>query len=182
MEGISKFSGVQAIVDRAEELRRGGHIEEALEAIERCLRVDPIHSRALLVQCRILYQRGMLAQALRILKMLWELLDGDENITKIAEGLEERWQQPKPLMDHNFITETMADLQVRQGYLWDAMEIYRQLYTGVESEGLWAKILVLRDRLQKERDNTQDEQDEQDEQKERLEALNQWIKKQQRNA
>ena len=176
MGELSKFTGVQGIVDRAEELRREGYFQEALEAVERCLRVAPRHPRALLIQSRILYQGGMLAQSLRILKTLQELLDREEGIAKVTRELEERWQQPKPPMEHAFVTESMADLHMSQGYLWDAMEIYRQLYTGAKSVKLWTKILALWDRLQKESDPTQDEQ------KERLDALNQWIEKQQRDA
>jgi len=132
-------AGASDLVDQAENLRRGGRLQEALEIVERCLQENPRYPRALLLQSRILYQAGLVAQALRCLGSLAEILGRDEGLRKITQGLEGLWQEPKPQMDPAFVTETMAELHIRQGYLWEAMEIYRQLYLASAQEGLWQK-------------------------------------------
>jgi len=109
-------------------LRERGRLHEALEVAERCLRESPGHPRGLLLQSRILYLAGMYAQSLRVLGSLEQILGSEEGLRKIKEGLEGLWQDPKPKIDPAFVTETMAELHIKQGYLWEAMEIYRQLY------------------------------------------------------
>ncbi len=79
-------------------------------------------------------------------------------------------------MDPAFVTETMAELSLRQGYLWDAMEIYRHLYLVSAPEELWQKIICLRDRLEQEEDRKKDGGEE------RLEALKHWIESRQRDS
>ena len=173
----SRSSNPSKLVDRAESLRKEGRLLEALEAVEHCLQKSPGHPRGLLLHCRILYLAGRYAQALHVLDSLEGKLGKGEGLKKITEGLERLWQKPNPEIDPAFITETMADLHIRQGYLWEAMEIYRQLYLASEGkEPLWQKILGLRDRLgQEESQNTKEERA-----AERWEALNLWIKNQQR--
>ncbi len=173
----SQSSNPSKLVDRAESLRKEGRLLEALEAVEHCLQRSPGHPRGLLLHCRILYLAGRYAQALHVLDSLEDKLGKGESLKEITEGLERLWQKPNPETDPAFITETMADLHIRQGYLWEAMEIYRQLYLASEGkELLWQKILGLRDRLgQEESQKTKEERA-----AERWEALNRWIKNQQR--
>lgn len=170
----AQYSGALDLVDQAENLRRGGRRQEALEIVERCLNKNPKHPRGLLLQSRILFQAGMVAQALRCLGSLEEIMGQDEGLLKITRGLEGMWQEPKPQMDPAFVTETMAELHIRQGYLWEAMEIYQQLYLASAPEGLWQKVICLRDRLENERDTRKDGKDE------RVETLNRWIEDRQK--
>ncbi|MFQ5904243.1 MAG: hypothetical protein ACE5JO_11185 [Candidatus Binatia bacterium] len=80
-------------------------------------------------------------------------------------------------MDPAFVTESMAGVLVRQGYLLEAMEIYRQLFLASKGEKrLWEEILLLRDRL--EREGSRETQRESVAQK--LEVLDRWIQSQQR--
>ncbi len=170
------ISSPAELVDLAESLRLEGRLLDALETIERCLQKSPRHARGLLLYCRILYLAGRYAEALHVLSSLEGILGRDERLTKIAKGLEELWQKPDPKMDPAFVTETMAELHISQGYLWEAMEIYRQLYLASEDERqLWQKILDLRDRLGQEESRKAHEE----RATERLEALNHWINNQQ---
>ena len=163
---------VSELVDQAEELRREGRLEEALETVERCLEENPGHLRALLLQGRVLYQGGMVSQALRALDLLEELLGRDEALARITEGLKGLLQEPEPDVDPAFVTETMAELHIKQGYLWDAMEIYRHLWGVSPGDKLWEKILDLRQGLEKERFKTKEEK------VRRLAALDQWLARQ----
>ena len=170
------ISSPSELVDLAESLRLEGRLLDALKAIERCLQNNPRHARGLLLYCRILYLSRRYAEALHVLSSLEGILGRDEGLKKITEGLEELWQKPDPKMDPAFVTETMAELHISQGYLWEAMEIYRQIYLATKGEGqLWQKVLELRDRLELEESRkTQEEKA-----SERLEALNRWINSQQ---
>ena len=171
----SKNSGAPLRVDRAENLRREGLLQEALEVIKRCLHEYPGHPRATLVHGRILYQGGMFSQSLRVLGPMVKSLGENEGLRMIIQGLEALWEGPKPPMDPAFVTETMAELSLRQGYLWDAMEIYRQIYLISASDGLWQKIIRLKDRLERKEDRQKDGGEE------RVEALNHWIESRQRD-
>jgi tetratricopeptide (TPR) repeat protein len=172
----TQSSNPSELVDLAESLRQGGQLLEALETIERCLQKSPRHARGLLLYCRILYLSGRYAEALHVLSSLEEIVGRDEGFTKITKGLEELWQKPDPKLDPAFVTETMAELHISQGYLWEAMEIYRQIFLASEGqEQLWQKILDLRDRLDQEESGKA----EGERASERLESLNRWIKNQQ---
>ncbi len=173
----SRFSSASELADLAEKLREEGRLHEALEVVERCLKESPGHPRGLLLKSRILYLAGMYAQSLRALGSLEQILSGDEGLRKIKEGLEGLWQEPKPKIDPAFVTETMAELHIRQGYFWEAMEIYRQLYVVSPQGNLWQKILQLRSRLEPGVGDTQEGKVD-----ERLEALNRWIENQKRES
>ncbi len=173
----SRFSSASEFADLAEQLRQEGRLHEALEVVERCLKDSPGHPRGLLLQSRILYLAGMYAQSVRVLGSLEEILGSEEGLRQIKENLEGLWQEPKPKIDPAFVTETMAELHIKQGYLWEAMEIYRQLYVALPQGELWQKILQLRSRLEPGVGDTKEGRDD-----ERLEALNQWIDNQKRDS
>lgn len=165
------------LADLAESLRLEGRLGEALETVERCLEESPKHPRALLLRGRLLYQEGKVLEALEGLRLLDSVLGRDKGFRTLTEGLEQLWQRRNSQMDPAFATETMARLLVQQGYLLQAMEIYRQLLLASEGEKrLWEEILLLRDRL--EREGSREAQDERVAQE--LEALGRWIQKQQR--
>ena len=173
----SRFSSASEFADLAEQLRQEGRLHEALKVVERCLKESPGHPRGLLLQSRILYLAGMYAQSLRVLGSLEQILGSEEGMRMIKEGLDGLWQEPKPEIDHAFVTEAMAELHIKQGYLWQAMEIYRQLYVALPQGGLWQKILQLRSRLKPGVGDTLEGKVD-----ERLEALNRWIENQQRGS
>lgn len=165
------------LVDLAESLRLEGRSREALEALDRCLQESPKHPRALLLRGRLLYQEGSIPKALEGLRPLSSILDRDSGLKAITTGLEQLWDTRNSQMDPAFVTETMAGLLTEQGYLLEAMEIYRQLFLASEGEKqIWEKILLLRDRL--EREGSRETQKES--LAEELEALDRWIQKQQR--
>jgi len=172
METLS--SNPSDLADHAEELRRQGRLKEALEAVERSLRENPKHARSLLLLSRLLYQQGKVLQAREALRPLDTALDSDRGWKTIAASLEHLWQSRSSQMGV-FVTETMAGLLVQQGYLCEAIEIYRQLFLASEGENrLWNEILALRDRLEREGSGEMS--------KERIDqelaALDRWIKKQ----
>jgi tetratricopeptide (TPR) repeat protein len=176
---MKEHSRASDLSDLAESLRREGRLSEALEAVERCLQENQSHPRALLLRGRILYQANRYAQALETLGSLEGVLGSDEELENIMSGMNELLKAPSSKMNPAFITETMAELYIRQGYLWEATEIYRQLYLGSKREDrLWRRILDLRDRLQREK--SRDSQEERDAQ--RLEALNLWIENERRGS
>ncbi len=173
----SRFSSAADFADLAERLREEGRLQEALEVVERCLKDSPGHPRGLLLQSRILYLAGMYARSLQVLSALEQILGDEGGLKKIKEGLEGLWQEPKPKIDAAFVTETMAELHIKQGYFWEAMEIYRQLYTATRRGDLWQKILGLRSRLEQGV-----EEGDQGTAGDRLEALNRWIDNQKRES
>jgi tetratricopeptide (TPR) repeat protein len=165
------------LVDLAENLRLEGRSREALEALERCLQESPKHPRALLLRGRLLYQEGSIPKALEGLRPLNSILDRDSGLKTITTGLEQLWDIRNSQMDPAFVTETMARLLVQQGYLLEAIEIYRQLLlTSEEKKRIWEEILLLRDRLEGEGSRGM----ERERVVQELEALDHWIQKQQR--
>lgn len=165
------------LADLAEGLRQEGKLQEALAAVERCLQESPRHPRALLLRARLLYQEGKLLEALEVLRPLDSILGRDKRLKTITTGLDQLWQRRNSQMAPAFVTESMASLLAQQGYLLEAMEIYRQLYQVSEREKrLWEEILLLRDRL--EREGSRETEKERVAQE--LEALDRWIQKQQR--
>lgn len=162
------------LADLAEELRRQGQLQEAIEAVERSLKENPKHPRSLLLFSRLSYQQGKVPQAREALRSLDAVLGSDWGLKTIAASLEQLWQRRSSQMDA-FATETMAGLLVQQGYVCEAIEIYRQLLLASGGEDrLWDEILVLRDRLEREgsREMSRERIDRE------LEALDRWIKKQ----
>ena len=164
-------------MELAERLRQEGRHAEAFQAVERCLEQSPKHPPAILLFARLLYQEGKVLQALDALRPLDSILGQDGSIRTIAAGLDQLWQARSSQTDPAFVTETMAGLLVRQGYLLEAMEIYRRLFlvSGGEKQ-LWEKILILRERFGREGSR--------DTQKEKLarelESLDRWIQAQPR--
>jgi len=170
----SRSSSPSELADHAEELRRQGRLEEALEAVERSLKENPKHARSLLLLSRLLYQQGKVLQAREALRPLDTASDSDKGWKTIAASLEHLRQSRSSQM-RVFVTETMAGLLVQQGYLCEAIEIYRQLFLASGRENrLWNEILALRDCLEREGSGEMS--------KERigqeLAALDRWIKKQ----
>ncbi|MEK6601483.1 MAG: tetratricopeptide repeat protein [Candidatus Binatota bacterium] len=164
-------------MDLAESLRQQGRLGEALETVQDCLEEKPRQPRALLLRARLLYQEGRLPQAIESLRSLDFILGGDKAFSAMIAGMKQlrkaRSSEPGP----SFVTETMAQLLVEQGYHLEALDIYRRLYIGSEEkQRLWKEILLLRDRLEQEGSRAAP--------KERLvqelEALDRWMQGQQK--
>ena len=170
---MSGFFASLELNDLAETLRRRGRYPEALATVERGLKKNPANPRGLLIEGRILYQMGMMEQALAALRQLDSRVPESQELHWLTRGLEDLRRGPNPKAD-TFATETMAKLQIRQGYLWEAMEIYRQLYLSTPQQPLWTKILDLRKRLQESPGESQDSV-------ERFQALDQWIENEERS-
>lgn len=165
------------LADLAEKLRQEGKHAEALKTVECCLEQNPNHPRAILLLGRLLYQGGEPLRALAALRPLDFILGLDEALKTIAASLEQLWRERNSQTDPAFVTETMAGLLVEQGYLLEALEIYRQLLLASGGEKrLWERILSLRERL--------GQGGSRDAQKEKviqaLEVLDRWIQTQQR--
>lgn len=140
-----------ALVELAESLRQEGRHAEALKEVERCLEQNPNHPRAVLLRGRLLYQEGKIVQALETLRPLGSILGQDEGFQAITTSLERLWQESNVQTEPAFATETMAGLLAQQGYLLEAMEIYRQLFlVSGREERLWERILFLREQLARE--------------------------------
>lgn len=166
-----------ALVDLAENLRQERKHAEALKKVERCLEQNPKHPRAFLLRARILYQEGEILQALENLRPLGSILGHDEGFKAITTSLERLWQEKNVQTEPAFVTETLAGLLVEQGYLLEAMDIYRQLFSACGGEKqLWEKILSLRERLVRE--GSRDAQKEMV--AEHMEMLDRWIQTQKR--
>ena len=81
-------------------------------------------------------------------------------------------------VDTTFATETMGDLYLRQGYYWESLEIFRQLYLEATGDDrLWQRILNLRNHITREESRKIPGHS-----PERLESLNLWIQIQQRGS
>lgn len=170
-----------SLADLAQGLLQGKRLKEALESAQRCLRESPSHPRCLLLLSRILYQEGRYDQALEALRPLEPILGPDPGLQAIIRGLRQLQQMRRAQMDPNFLTETMAGLQVEQGYLVEAMEIYRHLFLSSpeeERQRLWEKILRLRDRLEGEGSREMPTKRVAQE----LEVLDCWIQKQEKGS
>jgi tetratricopeptide (TPR) repeat protein len=113
------------VLDTAERLRRRGELTAATSAVEEVLRETPAAARALLLKSRLLYQGGSLRGALDALREV-ESARGTGEFAELRlklEQLEDAARRRAP-----FVTESMARLSAEQGYLLEAMEIYRQLF------------------------------------------------------
>lgn len=165
------------LVELAERLRREGRRADAFQAVERCLGQNPNYPRAILLFARLLYQEGKVVQALDAIRPLRSLLGEDGTMRTIAAGLEQLWQERNSPADPSFVTETMAELLAQQGYLLEAMEIYRRLFLSSGGEKrLREKISLLRERLGREgsRDSRQEKLAQE------LEGWDHWLQGQQR--
>ena len=165
------------LVDQAEGLRQEGRPPEASKALERCLAQNPGHPRAVLLLGRLLYQEGKILQALQTLRPLESVLGRDEALKTIVASLEQLWRERISQTDPAFVTETMAGLLVEQGYLLEAVDIYRRLLLAAGREKrIWDKILLLKERLGQE--GSRDSQS--DKVAQELEVLDRWMKAQRR--
>lgn len=146
-----RSSGVSELVDLAEGLRQEGKYSEARKALERCLEQSPGHPRALLLLSRLQYQQGKLLEGLETLRTLESVLGRQESLAVIADGLEQLRQMRNLPPAPEFATQTMAELLVQQGYLLEAIDIYRRLFVSCGGEReVWEKILSLREQLRRE--------------------------------
>lgn len=168
---------VSELADNAESLRQEERCSEALKVIEDCLKENARHPRALLLLGRILYQDGKPLEALQVLRRLDSVLGMDEALKNLVVGVEQLCKEKNSRTDPAFMTETMATLLARQGYLIEALEIYRRLYLASARESrLWEEILQLRNLLEREGSRaTPGEKALQE-----LATLNQWIHNNQR--
>ncbi len=172
----SRSSG---LADLAESLRQEGRLNEAMETVERSLQENSNHVRSLLLRARILYQQGQILQALEGLRPLQSLLGEGRELKTIVNGLEQLSQKRISQTDPAFVTEPMARLLIQQGYLLQAIEIYRQLFLASEEKKvLWREILLLRERM--EREGSREIRKERLSQE--IEALDRWIEKHERGS
>jgi tetratricopeptide (TPR) repeat protein len=115
---------IAEVLDTAERLRRRGELTAAMSTVEEILR-ETSAPRALLLKSRLRYQSGNLRAALDALREV-ESFRGTREFAELRlklEQLEDDQRRRAP-----FVTESMARLSVQQGYLLEAMEIYRQLF------------------------------------------------------
>jgi tetratricopeptide (TPR) repeat protein len=132
------------LVEEAESMRGQGRLPEALEVAERFLRKNPDHPRALLLRSRVLYQLGRKAQALQSLHDLGRVI-GDDRVQPIVSAFEGLGGGAQSLSAPAFVTESMARLLTQQGYLLEALEIYRRLIeTGPEQQDWHDEIARLK--------------------------------------
>lgn len=113
------------VLDTAERLRRRGELTAALSAVDEVLREAPAAPRALLLKSRLLYQSGGLRGGLDALREV-ESVRGTREFAELRVNLEQLEDDQRRRAP--FVTESMARLSVEQGYLLEAMEIYRQLF------------------------------------------------------
>jgi tetratricopeptide (TPR) repeat protein len=123
---------VAEVLDTAERLRRRGEPAAAMSAVEEVLRETPGAPRALLLKSRLLYQNGSLRGALDALREV-ESLRGSREFAELRLKLEEFEDDQRRRAP--FVTESMARLSVEQGYLLEAMAIYRQLFEASPNRG-----------------------------------------------
>lgn len=175
----NEAAGVAELVDLAETLRQQGRLEEALQAVNRCLAINPRHARALLLLGRLLYQEGKISRAMEELHSLNAILAGDDGFQILTRGLGEILQKKNSQAEVPFATESMAQLLVGQGYHLEALKIYRQLYLASGAEArFWKAILQLRDRLSQEGSRGTGKEKVAEE----IQGLNHWIERQQRGS
>ncbi|OGP22566.1 MAG: hypothetical protein A2038_07060 [Deltaproteobacteria bacterium GWA2_57_13] len=149
MGRMKPAAAVSSLLDRAEGLRRAGKIGDGLELIEGLVRENPDHPRALLLWTRLLFERGSFSQALEALKALSFVPACQGELRLLRKGLEHLAQLEAAEPDPAFATESMARLLVQQGYLLEAMEIYRRLFLTSAGEGrFWEEMRRIRDRLE----------------------------------
>ncbi|MBI4525257.1 MAG: tetratricopeptide repeat protein [Deltaproteobacteria bacterium] len=141
------YSRASELADLAERLRRQGRLADAMENIARVLAEEPEHARTQLIRARILYQQGRLPEALEGLRNL-ESVGSQWGIRSLVKDLEQLRRRQETQMDTAFATEAMAALLSQQGYLFEALEIYRRLFLrSEEKQPLLREILVLRERM-----------------------------------
>lgn len=151
MGRMKSSPAVSALLDRAEGLRLAGKIGEGLRLVEGLVRQNPEHPRALLLQSRLLFERGSLSQALEVLRALGSVPTRQEELRSLRKGLDDLARLEAAGFDPAFATESMARLLVQQGYLLEGMGIYRRLFLASEGEKrLWEEMLRLRERVERE--------------------------------
>lgn len=149
---MTRFSGLMELLDLAEGQRQRGYWKGAVESVGRCLEKRPNHPRGLLLLARLHYQQGKLPEAIEALRSLGSVLGADATLKSLASNMERLCQIRQSHSEPAFSTETMAGLLVEQGYLLEAVGIYRQLFvsSGEKDRRLWRAILDVRERLVQE--------------------------------
>jgi len=159
-------------------MRRQRRLHEALEVVERFLRRNPDHPRALLLRSRVLYELDRTAQAVDALHTLQRII-GDEMPQSILAAMERLADAIQPTTAPSFVTVSMASLFTQQGYLLEALEVYRRLLeTAPDQEDWHAEIARLKTKVQQEgsRGATRERVARE------LEACEPWLKQRQRGS
>lgn len=74
-----------------------------------------------------------------------------KTIESLKRGLEQLTGLREARLDSAFATESMARVLVEQGYLLEALEIYRRIFLDSEGEKrFWEEMILLRQRLERE--------------------------------
>ena len=97
----------------------------------------------------------------------------------LRKGLERLCELKAAEIDPAFATESMAQLHVQQGYLLEAMEIYRRLWLGSPGEArFWEEMRRIRDRVEREgsRDKSRESLDRE------LSAWDRWMQRRKRGS
>jgi tetratricopeptide (TPR) repeat protein len=138
------------LLDRAERLRHGQKVPEGLELVGKTLARSPNHPRALLLQCRLLFELRDFAGALETLRTLSGASTGQVELEALRRALEKLVGLKQTEIDSAFATESMAELLSQQGYFSEAMAVYRRVYL---ASGGHARILGEIDRIKKRAEN-----------------------------
>lgn len=139
------------LLDQSDAMRRAGRFREALQLVERCLQQSLVHSRALALRAWLLFEQGDFVHALEALQALGTVPGREKSIESLKRGLEQLTGLREARLDSAFATESMARVLVEQGYLLEAMEIYRRIFLDSEGEKrLWEEMILLRQRLERE--------------------------------
>jgi tetratricopeptide (TPR) repeat protein len=169
------------LMEETESMRRQGRRHEALEVVERFLRKNQDHPRALLLKSRVLYELGRLSQAVEVLYTLQRIRrnTGDETLQSLLGAIEQLGGRGQPSIAPAFVTESMARLLTQQGYILEALEVYRRLLeAGPEKKDWHDEIARLKTMVEQEgsRGATQERVAQE------LEVCDLWLKQRQRGS
>lgn len=169
--------GLAELLDRAEQLRRGEKVQEGLELVEKALARSPMHPRALLLRCRFLFELREFAGALETLRTLSGASTGQVELGALRGVLEKLVGLKQSEVDPAFATASMAELLAQQGYLSEAMAVYRRLYLACGGD---ATILAEINRIKKRAENEDSREKFGTSLERELSAWESWLRKRER--
>lgn len=133
-------------IDEVEALRRERRLDDGLQILNHVLEQRPDHPRAVLLRGRLLYELGSFARAVDALRRV-----GRNEFEPLILGLKRLEEAKQSVPSPAFATESMAKLLTQQGYVLEALEVYRRLLEAAESEiRFYDEIVRLRNIVESE--------------------------------
>jgi tetratricopeptide (TPR) repeat protein len=110
----------------AEIYKKNGMIEEAINTCKKGLSIHPDFYKARLFLAKIYFENNMFEEAYEEFKKLIEMNPNDNTVKELYNAVKQKIAKEKEVTEE-IITPTLAELYYQQGFIDDAINMYRKL-------------------------------------------------------